>query len=599
MTHPHTWDGKQLTAGVSGFNNYSTERIEPLKKPGPALSLSDILNQINKLKKFCDSSKLEKALLTLDEHVNNLDNPHRVTLDMFTQDVADILYQEYKAQGGTGTLDSYLTALFRVLRVASLDEINTTEDYNLLISIRGAKRLIAQHEADPNAHRELIDSYFPGTPVTDEPVGYYPACLGASVANLRFVDVGDEVNLINYFNAFPDVFTIVDNSGTIVNYSPRDGIPTDYSQGYPAIPTFGPRTNFVKNSNDFSIYSTENLRLAQSDYLGPDGFTLAHDLIASVDEEEVEHNFVIPDFELQCRKPKCVSLYIKSGSCRYVSFRYFDMVTSEIEVFALFDLKVGACLSGNHLNRYGASIEKLTDGFYRCCFNMYHQIGQIDDLRMTFFNEKKDDVVNSYHYQSEQEEIVASVFGLQIEDGFDASPYIPTFGSAVFRPAIRYKVPVDGLNLDLCTLAISASNPGLHPASSNRPILSVVDEENKELLRVHYRGTANSIRTVRFSTIKVGEVDVDKLVYDETQTFTNASSVKYAYTYNPSGTITFLNGEVVSTEGGYNNNPDTPTYAYLGSDNLGNYFDGYIRNFSIYKRKSTDNELMFLSEEEV
>lgn len=593
MNKPHTWDGKPLTAGVSGFNNYSTKRVEPSTTPASALSLADILNQINYLRKFCDQAKLERVFATLNEHISNTDNPHKTTLDQFTYEVADILYQEFLNQGGSGSLDSYLTALFNTLRVATLDEMQSSDNERLLISIRGAKNLIKAHEEDLNAHQELIDKWFPGEPMTVDPELYYNPSLSTSVSDLAFIDMGDEVSLVTYFKTHPHVYTVVNKSGMIETYDPRSGIPADYSQGVACVPCFGPRTNIIPNSINFNLQHLDNFIANSTDIKAPDGSTDATALTTVDDESAVEHNLVLEDFALDTGIPKSVSLFAKAGTCRYLCFRYFDMVASEIEVFAVFDLEKGVLLTGNHLNRYTARMDKLAGGWYRCCFNMYHPIGQIDDLKITFFNENKSDVTSSYKFKATAG-IAAYVFGLQVELGFNASPYIPTYGEAVLRPAIRVKIPVESITLGTGTLGINAVNPKTHPTVSVRPLFDIVTEDSSDVLKGEF-DTSDNLIVSRFNTITVDDTDISALNYQETIAISSSNWVQMAYTTTSTDTTLVVNGVSSTSTNTETYNNANPAYLYVGCDAANNYLDDYVKDVIFYNASATDGQLTFIN----
>ena len=67
-----------------------------------------------------------------------------------------------------------------------------------------------------------------------------------------------------------------------------------------------------------------------------------------------------------------------------------DVLNSGIETRAVFDLKRNASVMTNHFNRYNCTLQKLSDGWYRCGFSMYNPTGRISDLNMYFVNDQSE-----------------------------------------------------------------------------------------------------------------------------------------------------------------------------------------------------------------
>ena len=187
MRNTRTWDGKEQTGLMSGFTEYRTDRENPNVSPAPVLSPDDLLRQLNYLRQFMDKSELTSALNLLKAHINDFNNPHHTDLDQFTLEVADIFYKAYVENGGVGTKDYYLDALFKTLRVADLYEINDKNKEDLLVSVRTAREIIEQHEQSSKAHDGLFIKMFPGQSVDLEPTKSFYSYLGIN---------GDYVHLI-------------------------------------------------------------------------------------------------------------------------------------------------------------------------------------------------------------------------------------------------------------------------------------------------------------------------------------------------------------------------------------------------------------------
>ena len=87
--HDHSWDGKQLTASMTGFTEYSTEQLKYPIKPTPTITPADVINELQKLKDSLRIDDFGQAVTLLMQHIDNKNNPHLTDLDQFTMSIAD------------------------------------------------------------------------------------------------------------------------------------------------------------------------------------------------------------------------------------------------------------------------------------------------------------------------------------------------------------------------------------------------------------------------------------------------------------------------------------------------------------------------------
>ena len=594
-----TLDGRPITAGMSGFSSYSTERADVSQQPVPVLTPAELLNQINALKGFCDQDRLEAALKDLYNHIADKNNPHHTDMEVFTQQVADVLYQEYKKQGGTGSLEFYLNCLFQTLRIASLNEMDDPENENLLISIRGAAEYIKRHETDPDAHSELFEKIFPGDAPSYDPTFSCYATIGVSEYYVTKITPRS--------NDSEETTTLSENRicsyvgsdlrlhySNYINYDP-----VDYSTGQAALACFGARTNLIPNSTDFSTLRTVNVSTSVNEEMTDPADEQSGICVVTTlrDGGPCKHTLYIPDVVLDMEVTKTFSVYAKMENCRYLAITWKDMEKSDIEVIAVYDLYAGTCLILNDLSRYRANIVELADGWFRCEFSMYHRIGQETDLNLTFFKEKDSDY--NMNFQGDHE-ICGYLWGMQLEEGINASPYIPTTGVARTREACGLVIPLDAewWEPSACTIQIAYQNPGtFNQESKTRSIFTITDSKNNPVCTFHSR-TDGSTELLRYLIVDHETLAVPAVIYQDIFKYDNRKWLQFVHGIDNEKIISLFN----ESKG---LNLDTPelwtsgSKLYIGTDPQGNSLEGYIRSVTIYPRRATESEAKFMNGEEI
>ena len=368
MRATRTWDGKEQTGIMSGFTEYRTDRVDTQVNPAPVLSPDDLLKQINYLRQFMDKSELTSALNLLKAHVADYNNPHHTDLDQFTLEVADIFYKAYLENGGVGTKDYYLNALFKTLRVADLTEIHDENKGDLLVSVRTAREIIEEHENSSNAHNGLFTKMFPGQSIELEPVKSFYSYLGID---------GEYVNLLgDNQNATSTAienhsYSFINSTGYLSYYSDIGLYKPDYSQGRALIPCFGLQTTYARFASDFSsdvklngvrldselIYNPENIQeKCLSVVSKKDGFPIAH---------EVNLNTL----SLAPKTAYTISFFVKASSCNLFQFSVdYDLISTR----AIVNLKTHSSIVLNGLQKHDLEVQSLNNGWSRCAFTIFN-----------------------------------------------------------------------------------------------------------------------------------------------------------------------------------------------------------------------------------
>ena len=575
---PRTLDGQPLAAGMSGFSEYTTYRKEAPIQPAPVITPSDLLNLLKEYKKFMSLPEIDRAINLLFQHMSDDSNPHRTDLGQFISSVTDVLYKAYVDNGGKESKDCYVQSLFKPLRVASVQEMKTESDPSLLVNIRGAKRYFLQHESDPEAHASLLADVMPGEVLEDEPSFAISSEYGVpyNLVDVEEIPYGNEALITSH------TYSYVGTDGYIHFCGDNQDLPVDNYEGEFLIPCFGKRTNNIAYSaNIQQACALENVQILSCSEEAPDRSTQATAICATRDLTVREHNLVIKDLRLKTRTISTFSVFVKKESCKYFSIRWKDLISSDIVVYSVFDLETGICLSGNHMDRYKSRIRKLSNGYYRCEFTMFHEIGRTADLVMTFFKERRDE---PYFGFASEDEVLGYVWGLQYEEGPSASPYIPTDGQPITRYPLKIILPLeewwDPKNV---TLSIATKNPGALAADTIQRPLFVLTGKEDEGFPTLYKGQYTAEGNLKFSIdeeIEKTDRDYQQLAFSQDNTST---SVRLDNNYQ----------EYIKTT-----DLTAAKCLFLGCDPEGNYLEGYIHHVTLYPVKVTEEQTKFLNGQE-
>ena len=594
MRNTRTWDGKEQTGLMSGFTEYRTDRENPNVSPAPVLSPDDLLKQINYLRQFMDKSELTSALNLLKAHINDFNNPHHTDLDQFTLEVADIFYKAYVENGGVGTKDYYLDALFKTLRVADLSEINDKNKEDLLVSVRTAREIIEHHEQSSNAHDGLFIKMFPGQSVDLEPTKSFYSYLGINGDYVHLI--GDTQN-VSSTSTESNSFSFIDSTGYLSYYRDYGLYKQDYSQGRAFIPCFGLQSSYAKHSTDFSsdaslngtnfkeelISNPENIKeKCLSVISGKDGFPIAHEVN-------------LKTLTLAPKKAYTVSWFVKPKSCDLFQIAInYDIIQTR----AVFDLIHHKALMLNGLQKHDLEIQSLNNGWSRCAFTVYNDEDTSKDveIKTAFFKTVSDDLTQSKVEFAADNETLGYMWGLQVEETDKVSPFIKTNGFVTYRktPGLVLDLADEKWNTENFTISITFKTPKVINTDKTRTLFSVVDEDGTIILKSTIDKDGN-LTLSRYWTYKEGELKVVKLANQEVFKKADTEYSVLTYGVDKDQMVTTFNKET-----GMNlaspNLSSIGKKIYIGSDPKGmEPLEGYIANVLIYNKRLSENEINFLN----
>lgn len=596
MGNNKTYDGKPLCMGISGFNHYETERADAPKYPPAVLTPTDILDMLHEVIELCKDPRISYAVKLLEDHIAKTDNPHHTQLNQFTEDVAEVLWKEFVSRtGSTLTLEEFKKALFNLIHIASPSEAETGTVENAVVSVFDARSLIDTHNTDPEAHADLFKKITPGSPIIEDPgYSFYPQ-YGFNEYIMQPMDLqlskDDEAKMTEV------PYTYTGSDGFVYKVD-EDILPVDWSYGRPLIPCFGVRINKYLNSTGISSFTLSNVCIIPDAETAPDKSITATAIYQENDDTPNIRKIVYPNFTLERKKPVTVSIYVKPESQSMFVISFEDVLNSGIETRAVFDLKRNASIMTNHFNRYNCTLQKLSDGWYRCGFSMYNPTGRISDLNMYFVNDQSLDDVEHWTWEVDGTGAICGyVWGVQFENGFQMSPYIPTTDKPGIRKPIVVHIPLraDWYKPECNTLHIDYQMHETDPsmtAKEYRPVLVMKNNNSKAMVMKHQNGTC--IITRYFTSTVDTNYDFGTF-QDKVPLPKNTDMIQVTHGISPTEIITCINNGRV-----YHSKPvlmNKATDLYLGTDMEGSYYNGYISDISIYPILVTDAEVQFLNGE--
>lgn len=594
MRNTRTWDGREQTGLMSGFTEYRTDRENPNVSPAPVLSPDDLLKQINYLRQFMDKSELTSALNLLKAHISDLNNPHHTDLDQFTLEVADIFYKAYLENGGVGTKDYYLDALFKTLRVADLSEINDKNKGDLLVSVRTAREIIEQHEQSSNAHDGLFVKMFPGQSIDSEPTKSFYSYLGIDGKYVQLI--GDTQNVPSTAIE-SNTFSFIDSTGYLHYYSDYGLYKQDYSQGRALIPCFGLQTSYAESSTIFSSSTTLNgAKFEEKLISNPENIEeKCLSVVSGKDGFPIAHEVKLKTLTLAPKTTYTVSWFVKPNSCDLFQFSInYDIVQTR----AVFDLVHHKALMLNGLQKHDLEIQSLNNGWSRCAFTVYNDADTSKDIDIStaFFKTVNDDLTQSKVEFAADNETLGYMWGLQVEETDKVSPFIKTNGSIKYRktPGLVFDLADETWTTENFTISIVFKTPKVINTDKTRTLFSVVDEDGTVILKSTI-DKDGKLTLSRYWTYKEGELKVVKLANQEVFEKANTEYSVLTYGVDKDQMITTFNKET-----GMNlaspNLSSIGKKIYIGSDPKGiEPLEGYVANVLIYNKRLSENEINFLN----
>ena len=304
---------------------------------------------------------------------------------------------------------------------------------------------------------------------------------------------------------------------------------------------------------------------------------------------------LLKKIELENGKSKTFSLYARAGTCRYLRLFSSTILPYKQNINAIFDIQNGSFIIQNHVDMYRADMVEIGHGWYRCEFTLLSKTDQESDLTVILFKEK-DPKVQNFRFVGDDNEHLADLFGMQLENGPSASPFIFSKTTPATRYPVYLKATIDTSDwLDKSfTLNVGFRRLSSDPYITDRPICTVYNE-NDLVSEIVWRSNS-MVEVDHWCKITVQDTTVttliDQIMFDKQtnrygQVTTSIDSKKMLCAYNK------VTEDRVTPE-----NYSIGNTVVVGTD-LVNYFEGYINKVVVYPCGCNTKQLVYLNGDEV
>ena len=592
-----TLDGKPLCMGVSGFTHYEVERADAEKYPPVALGPKDLLKQIDEIRAIVTNPDLLEAITTVRNHISDFNNPHKTTMDQLIGDVGHAIYNEFiKRTQSALSYEEFEKALFELIHIANDQEIKEGKSTTAVLSVHGARQYIDLHDSDENAHHELFEKIVPGSPIIEDPTyAWYPQ-FGFSEYLMEPQEISLSEEDKEHIEEVPYTYIGVDG---YLHIADKDVLPIDYAFGTPMVPCFGVRRNSYIDSTSVAPFTPVGTSFLPEAEEAPDRTITATAIYQAEDDEQKERGLVYQNFILERKTPMTVSVFVKPEAQTIFKIAWEDTLNSGIDTYAVFDLQNNRCVIVNHLERYASTLQKIGNGWYRCGLSMYHNDGRIANLRFSFADAQSLENIEDWVWTTHGTGALCGyVWGVQFEDGFSMSPYIPTAGKLGIRKAINLHIRLQDTWFTPYqhTFHLDYWNTPIDPSLDEKEACPVCLIKNNEFKSVYMRHINGSFVLTRYFTYTTNDISYDIGTLQDENYLPDTNMIQITTAIDTSTMLTVVNDE--SSIKSHSVPFNTATDIYLGTDTEGKYYNGYIADLSIYPIRVTETEAQFLNGED-
>lgn len=584
LNRNRTWDGSEITGSMTGFKQYSTIP-SGANDETIVITPKDILVAIKEIKRFIDLPELDVLSDVLYEHISKGGNPHGTKLSDYTDDVISAIYDKYVKLGGKLDKETYTKALFEVLHVATIEEMKEGKNENALLSIAGVRQYLHAHETDPDAHHDLIESMVPGSPVVNRPILAIHSRIGVPPAMTKKYHDPDEYNNRT-------VYTYIGKDGYLHTCEDTDTLPVDYCYGEPTIPMFGTRINEIPTCNNLSRYATVGAAKGSS-IKSISGKIDSYSLVGTTNGN-IQHTIAFSNLTLTAGITKTFSIYAKAGTCNTLMFEFTDLIT-KLPVRAIYDLDNGQAVVLNHATRYTVEIIPLRDGWNRCIFSLYSDVDMQNDLIISYFKSKNPNL-QDFKFSGKSGEQYIHFYGMQLENGAGASPLIITTSTKLVRDGIYLTKDLDASQItDSLTVSMTVRNNVQNLGNDERPICKVTTDNSTASI-VEFRKKGN-IEIQQWASLVSGKTVHDTLINQDIFDSQTTEYTKISMSIGPNSINNGCN-KLTSSK----NSPEkynVGTKLHFGSDDNGLFYEGYVRDITVYPCEVSEQQTLFLNGEEI
>lgn len=607
---------QEVLGSISGWDRFTTAQAEDsthIPSNDHEYTLPDLYIMLKKIMSRIDPDQVEYLIKSIQEHINDKDNPHQVSLDKMSTSVIKEMYNLWINEGYTGDEDQFLKQLFQYVKIADLETTYAGKALDQVPSVYTVARSIERHNQSIDAHANLITSMFPGSPLQGPPTY---AVLGlVSQAKVPEEVIVNRTGSIWVTNSFGHLIEVEENT-----------IKPDWILGEPSLPIFDSYTSSIVYSEDFSKLPTSTSidKLAKVNKLTIEKSTSiysprnANEFVwfakESQDTSAVPHYlayatsvvkdnvytfsiYVKPINRRGCKiqvHPRLSGVYapLTGGNTDEgkLSFISYDFINKEIYIPD--QVKEMGTMTGG--------MSEMVSGWWRIWVTFKSQVTE----RSTNIHFFLSDILGGDFGYVGNGASGAGLFGVQFTNTTTVAPYVPTNASAVTIGATDVIIPINNSELwynnNASTLIVEVSNSRSNTINNGKPneVYTLADGSKKSLscnypvTTVNYKPFFNVYDQNNKSIVShYGNENISTRAVLG-QTFDTVSSITVSTGGDP--ITTSISKQV------YN----APKYIYLGcptssTSTATSRLNGYLFRFEYYPFKCTEDNLRYFLEDPI
>lgn len=593
---------QQVLGSISGWDRLTTAQAEDsthIPSNDHAYTLPDLYLMLKRIMSRIDPDQIEYLIKSIQEHINDKDNPHQTSLDKMSTSVIKEMYNLWINEGYEGTEDQFLKQLFQYVKIADLETTLAGQALDQVPSVYTASKLVERHDLSVDAHTNLITSMFPGTPLQGPPTY---AVLG----------------LVSQAKVPEDV--IVERSGTmwvsnsfghLIEVEPNT-IKPDWTLGEPALPIFDSFSNTLLYSEDFSklpssttvdkLKSVTNLTVEKSTsiYSPRVADEFVWYLKETQDTSPIEH-YLSYATSVEQDKVYTYSVYVKPVNRRGAKIKVLSRVSGITDAkfsFISYDFVSKEIYIPEQAKAIGTmtgGMAELASGWWRIWVTFKSQVTE----RSTNIYFYLSDILGGDFTYAGNGASGAGIFGHQFTESATVTPYIPTTTAAVSVGATTIKIPVntEWFNKDASTVIVEVTNPRNTTISNGKTkeVYTLANSASTFSLTCTYPET-----TVKYSPYFSGQSGGTTIANGYGNTNTAMRSILGQTFDNTSVISVSTGGDPIEIQINKKIN-DNPKYFYLGcprtTSSTTSRLNGYLFRFEYYPFKATSDNLKYFLED--
>jgi hypothetical protein len=543
------------SGSISGFDTITTDQSGTSENITPAyFSRVRDIQSLLALRTDLDPVRLNALAQQIDQHLNNLNNPHEDNETNIGINVFNDLYNYWLALGSTGTITDFAAIIYQNITIASVSDIINNVG-NALVNVTGANALVAFHNSDITAHQALLDIYLPGTVPSVDAAYSINATIGVPDINVS----AENTNPVTY----------IDASGTLMTALGQTPV-VDYMTGLPLFSVWNGRTNLIEFSDPLANTSATLLGLVS---VTIDKTTLTPD--------NTTNSYVLQELTGSSIKTYSTPVSIVSGDEYTDSIFIYPKVNTG---YAIFSLNDGTTTVGFSLDLVNNTTTNVSNGVYVYVYPLpsgwirigLQYLAQHTNAAATLsLGYSLTPTLTAYTGSGS---LLLGVWGIMHDAAAGVAPFIYTNGSSASTNDARY-------NISVLNTAFNTTSGMMTIRYTQSPSLV----SNVKTLFQSNDGIFSIV--LSNDTISTTYIDTSSVVHNSTvvTSYAPQQDNSISVSYSPNGLVSCTPGIIRNTSTVTSSDINSPMLTfYVGA------IDGYVDTISLYAVSDTGDNLEFI-----